>query len=74
MGTNNKPGMNQQSHPHREGQTMNTTPQQQGTGQRVSENNTQGMSDMMYESEEQKAGGAHGQKDERDVQQEERQP
>ena len=74
MGTNNKPGMNQQSHPHQEGQTMNTTPQQQGTGQRVSENKTQGMGDMKNESEEQKAGGAHGQKDESDVQQDERQP
>jgi hypothetical protein len=40
MGRNNKPSTNQQSHPHREGQTMNTTPQQQGTGQRVSENST----------------------------------
>ncbi|RYZ25533.1 MAG: hypothetical protein EOO10_18035 [Chitinophagaceae bacterium] len=74
MGTNNKPTTNQQDHPHREGQTMNTTPQQQGTGQRVSTNNSQGMSDMMNESEEQKAGRAHGQKDESDVQQEERQP
>lgn len=66
--------MNQQSHPHQEGQTMNTTPQQQGTGQRVSENKTQGMSDMMNESEEQKAGDAHEQKDESGVQQDERQP
>ena len=74
MGTDNKPTTNQQDHPHREGQTMNTTPQQQGTGQRVSENNSQGMSDMMNESEEQRSGAAHGQKDERDVQQEQRQP
>jgi hypothetical protein len=35
MGTNNKPSMNQQDHPHREGQQNNTTPQVQGTGQRV---------------------------------------
>jgi len=74
MGSNNKPSMNQQDHPHREGQQNNTTPQVQGTGQRVSENNTQQMSDMLNESEEQKAGRVHGQKDEHDVQQEERQP
>lgn len=74
MGTNNKPGMNQQDHPHREGQQNNTTPQVQGTGQRVSENKTQPMSDMLNESDEQRSGQAHGQKDERNVQQEERQP
>lgn len=66
--------MNQQDHPHREGQQNNTTPQVQGTGQRVSTNNSQQMSDMMNESEEQKAGPAHGQKDESGVQQDERQP
>jgi hypothetical protein len=32
------------------------------------------MSDMMNESQEQKAGRSHGQKEGRDVQQEERQP
>ena len=74
MGSNNTPSTNQQSHPHREGQQNNTTPQVQGTGQRVSENKNQQMSDMMNESEEQKAGSAHGQKDESSVQQEERQP
>ncbi|HEY0041804.1 MAG TPA: hypothetical protein VGB71_14125 [Flavisolibacter sp.] len=74
MSTNNKPSMNQQDHPHREGQQNNTTPQVQGTGQRVSTNNSQQMSDMMNESEEQKAGPAHGQKDESGVQQDERQP
>ena len=74
MSTENKPSSNQQNHGHREGQMNNTTPQQEGTGQRVSTNNSQGMSDMMNESEEQKAGRAHGQKDESDVQQEERQP
>ena len=74
MSSNNKPSMNQQDHPHREGAQNNTTPQVQGTGQRVSENNTQQMSDMMNESEEQKAGRAHGQKDESNVQQDERQP
>lgn len=66
--------MNQQDHPHHEGQQNNTTPQVQGTGQRVSENNSQQMSDMMNESEAQKGGRAHDQKDEGDVQQEERQP
>lgn len=66
--------MNQQDHPHREGQQNNTTPQVQGTGQHVSENNTQQMSDMMNESDEQKAGRAHGQQDESGVQQDERQP
>lgn len=75
MGTNNnKPSMNQQDHPHREGQQNNTTPQVQGTGQRVSENNTQQMSDMMNESEEQRSGRSHGQQREDDVQHDERQP
>lgn len=74
MGNNNKPGMNQQDHPHREGQQNNTTPQVQGTGQRVSTNNTQQLSDMMNESEEQRSGAAHGQRNESDVQQDERQP
>ena len=66
--------MNQQDHPHREGQQNNTTPQVQGTGQRVSENNTQQMSDMLNESGEQRSGQSHGQADERSVQQDERQP
>ena len=74
MGTNNKPGMNQQDHPHREGQQNNTTPQVQSTGQRVSENKTQQMSDMLNESNEQRSGQSHGQKDERNVQEDERQP
>jgi hypothetical protein len=74
MGTNNKPSMNQQDHPHREGQQNNTTPQVQGTGQRVAENNSQQMSDMLNESDEQKAGRAHDQNDESDVQQDEKQP
>ena len=74
MDSNNKPSMNQQDHPHREGQQNNTTPQVQGTGQRVSKNNTQQMSDMLNEGSEQQSGQAHGQQDEQDVQQEERQP
>lgn len=65
---------NQQNYPHREGQMNNTTPQQSGTGQRVSENKSHAMDDMLNESEEQKAGRSHGQNDEGDVQQEERQP
>lgn len=74
MDSNNKPGANQQNHPHREGQMNNTTPQEQGTGQRVSENNSRGLGDMLNESEEQKAGRAHEQKDESGVQQDQRQP
>jgi hypothetical protein len=74
MAANNKPSMNSQDHPHREGQQNNTAPQGQGAGQRATENNSQQMSDMLNESEEQKAGRAHDQKDESDVQQDERQP
>lgn len=69
MGTNNKPSMNQQDHPHSEGQQNNTTPQVQGTGERVSENNTQQMSDRLNESEEQRAGGSPDQQQDEDVQQ-----
>lgn len=74
MDSNNNPGANQQNHPHREGQMNNTTPQEQGNGQRVSENNARGLGDMLNESSEQKAGRAHGQQNESDVQQEQRQP
>lgn len=56
--------MNQQDHPHREGQQNNTTPQVEGTGQRTSTNNTQQLSDM---------GDQHNEGEEQ-VQQEERQP
>ena len=67
--------MNQQNHPHAEGQQNNTAPQVQGTGRQVSEtNNSQQMSDMLNESEEQRAGRSHDQKDESGVQQDERQP
>lgn len=38
--------MNQQDHPHREGQQNNTTPQVEGTGQRTTTNNTQQLSDI----------------------------
>ena len=64
--------MNEQTHPHNEGQQNNTASQAQGAGQRANQNNSQQMSDMLNESEEQRAGRAHGQKDEGDVQQEER--
>lgn len=57
---------NRQDHPHQEGQQNNTPAQ--------SSNQTQQMSNMMNESDEQKAGRAHGQQDESSVQQEERLP
>ncbi len=75
MSTNNKkPSSNQQEHSHQEGQMNNVAPQKGGAGQRENTNNSHGMSEMMNESEEQKAGRAHGQKDESGVQQEQRQP
>ena len=66
--------VNHQDHPHQEGQQNNTPPIHEFDGQRRSNTQTQSMSNMMNESEEQKAGRAHGQKDEGPVQQEERQP
>lgn len=63
---------NQQSHPHQEGQENNTAPQQQGTGQRVSNNQSTSMGDRMNESREQNHGDR--QQNEQNVQQEERQP
>ncbi len=68
--------VNHQDHPHQEGQQNNTAPVQQGEfqGQRHAGNHNQPMSSMMQESDEQKAGKAHGQKDEGNVQQEERLP
>lgn len=68
--------VNRQTHSHQEGQQNNTAPVQQGTyqGQRHGENHNQPMSNMMQESEEQKKGSGHGQKDESGVQQEERLP
>ena len=73
MNTENKPGVNQQNYSHQEGQMDNITPQQ-GAEQRGPTNNSHGMSDMMNESEEQKAGRDHGQKDGSSGQQDERQP
>lgn len=66
--------VNHQDHPHQEGAQNNIPPLIQGNGQRNSDNHSQPMSNMMQESEEQKAGRAHGQKDESNVQQEERLP
>lgn len=44
----------QQSYSHKEGQMDNVTPQKEGTGQRVSENKSQAMGDIMNESDEQR--------------------
>jgi hypothetical protein len=66
--------VNHQDHPHQEGQQSNTPPIHEFDGQRRSNTQKQSMSNMMNESEEQKAGRAHGQKDETDVQQDEKQP
>jgi hypothetical protein len=41
----------QQSHSHKEGQMDNVTPQQSGTGQRVSENKSQAMGDMLNDND-----------------------
>ena len=74
MSTENKPSMNRQDHPHGGGQQNNTTPQVEGTGQRVTTNNTQQLNDMMKENEEQKRGKAHVDTHDEDIQREERQP
>ena len=66
--------VNHQDHAHIEGQQNNTPPIHHADGQRRSSNHNQPMSNMLNESEEQKAGRAHGQKDESQVQQDERQP
>ncbi len=66
--------VNHQDHPRSEGQQSNTPPIHEADGQRRSGNRNQPMSNMLQESEEQKAGKAHGQKDEGWVQQDERQP
>lgn len=73
MSTNKQnPSVNQQDHPHQEGNQNNTAPVQQG--QRHANNHNQQMSNMKNESEEQRQGPAHGQKDESGIQQEERLP
>ena len=66
--------VNHQDHPHQEGQQNNTPPIHYQDGQRRSNTQKQSMSNMMKESDEQKAGRAHGQKDEKDVQQDEMLP
>lgn len=66
--------VNHQDHPHQEGAQNNTPPIHEFDGQRGSTTQKKSMSNMMNESEEQKAGKAHGQKDESKVQQDERQP
>ena len=66
--------VNHQDHPHQEGQQNNTPPIHEFNGQRRSSTQNQSMSNMMNESEEQKAGRAHGQNDESNIQQNERQP
>lgn len=66
--------VNHQDHPHQEGQQNNTPSIHDFDGQRRSDTQKQSMSNMMQEFEEQKAGKAHGQKDERSVQEDERQP
>ena len=63
--------VNHQDHPRQEGQQNNTPPIHHADGQRRSDNNNQQMSNMMNESSEQKAG-TQGQKDEGEVQQEQR--
>ena len=75
MSTDNKnASVNHQNHPHQEGQQNNTPSIHHADGQRRSNNNNQPMSNIMNESEEQRAGKAHGQQDESDIQQEERLP
>jgi hypothetical protein len=64
---------NKQDHPHQEG-NYNNTASQDANGRAGKTNNNQGMDDMLQESEEQKAGRAHGQKDEGSVKQGERLP
>lgn len=73
MENNEKPNVNHQTHGHQEGQQNNTGTTRPGNKGGVS-NNNQPMSNMLNESEEQKAGKAHGQQDESGVQQGERTP
>lgn len=66
--------VNHQDHSRQEGQQNNTPPIHHADGQRRSDNQNQPMSNMMNESEEQKAGQAHEQKNQGRVQDDERQP
>ena len=65
--------INHQAHRRQEGQQGNTPPIHEFDGQRRSDNHKQPMSNMMQESEEQKRGRAHEQKDDGSVQQQQRQ-
>lgn len=47
--------VNHQSHGHQEGQQDNIPPLQEGDGQRNTSNNSQQMSNILQDSEEQKA-------------------
>lgn len=62
--------INHQTFSRQEGQQNNIRPDDQ----QLHDTNAQPMSNMKQESEEQKAGPAHGQKDDSWVQQDERQP
>jgi hypothetical protein len=62
--------VNHQHSSRDEGQQNNIRPHDK----QMNDTNAQPMSNMMQESEEQRAGNAHDQKDEREVQDEQRQP
>lgn len=66
--------VNHQNHPHQEGQQNNMPSIHEADGQRRSNNNNQPMSNILNESEEQRAGKAHEQKEESNIQEDERQP
>lgn len=72
MSNKEQPNVNRQNHPHQEGQQNNTVSENLSAFNK--ENNSQPMSNMLNESEEQKAGRAHDQEDESKVQQGERTP
>jgi hypothetical protein len=59
--------INHQGDSRQEGQSSNTTPQIEGNGQRNSNNNNQPMTNMLKDSEEQKAGREKNEKDEGDA-------
>ncbi len=73
MDNQQKPNVNHQTHGHQEGQQNNIASSEPGV-RNAAVNNSQPMSNMLNESEEQKAGKSHGQKDESGVQQGERTP
>jgi hypothetical protein len=64
MSTNKKNAdTNYQDHPHQEGEQNNTPSGRQAEGSGKRNSQTQQMSSMKQESDEQKAGPAHDQKD-----------